>query len=296
MRELFLELLRVLRCVLLTLFLFPAGGYCEDDITELYDSAIKFFSVQKYSDAIRCWQKILDIDSRQMPPKKMIEFTRQKIQGEITPRIKAFEGSLRAGRWTSAVETAKKILDIDPASSGIKEKKQKLGNVVKIMKAADSSEQVSKLLRISVIFYLKDNPSAALDAVIYADQINENRKISEEVYALRQYFEKIFSSERSRIKLISGMTLVPQLLQSALDSIYKADYTGAIMFCDRVLTLEPDNTSALERKGSAYYALKKYAEARTNWEKVIKIDPKNKTVTPFLKRLNRIETNAKRKK
>ncbi|MBU4134764.1 hypothetical protein KKH42_05520, partial [bacterium] len=156
--------------------------------------------------------------------------------------------------------------------------------------------RVWMLARKSVSAYFDQNPALVFDALIYAQQINKDNLIGEQLAALGVYMDKIYPEERNKIKLITGMDLMAQLLQSSLDSIYKADYTGAIIVCDRVLALDENNTLALMRKGSAYYALNKFSEARNNWLLALKTDPQNKDVKKFLKLLDKKKKNGGGKK
>ena len=271
-------------------------GAGTDDIGELYNSAVKHYGSGRYSDAIRCWQRILEIDSEQIPPRKMIEFTRGKIKQELSPRVKAFEKNLKAGKWFIAADAAGKVLDIDPTYPGVAEKKDKLEEIADIIPDSSGRGAVLALLRKSVGAYFDKKPSLMFDALIYAQQLNKNRALGKKISSLNAYFEKKYPEERAAIKLITGMNLMTQLLQSSLDSIYKADYTGAIIVCDRILAMDDKNTLALMRKGSAYYALNKFSEARKNWKLALKTDPKNKDVKKFLKLLDKKTKRRSRKR
>ena len=276
------------------IFISAASVRGEDDIKALYDAAIKNYTAGKYSDAIRCWQRVLEIDSEQAPPKKMIEFTRAKIKNELSPLVAAFEKALNRGEWFNALDAARRIMDIDPTYPGVSAKKDKLAKISEYFKDNSADKGVSRYVRAAVKAYLEDQTGRIFDAVIYAGQINEDKSIKENLSGLLSFFEGLYPEERSKVKLISGMTLLPQLLQSSLDSIYKADYTGAVMECDRALFLEPDNIMALMRKGSAYYAMKNYDEAKKNWQAVLKIEPDNKDVIKFLKALKKQEEKVKK--
>lgn len=258
-----------------------------DDVTGLYNLAVKNFSAGKYSDAIRCWQRILEIDPEQVPPHKMIEFTRNKITQELTPRVEAFEKNMQSGKWFIAHDAAGKALDIDPTYPGMADKKDKLQEISAIIEDCSGSGAVQELLRKSVHAYFDENTGLMFDAAIYAGQLNKDGSLGRKISSRLAYMEEKYPEARSRVKLIEGMDLMKQLLQSSLDSIYKADYTGAITFCDRILALDEKNTLALMRKGSAYYALNNLPEARKNWQLALKTDPGNRDVKKFLNLLDR---------
>ncbi|MEA2081564.1 MAG: hypothetical protein U9O97_02330 [Elusimicrobiota bacterium] len=267
-----------------------------DDMGELYKAAVKNYSSGRYSDAIRCWQRILEIDAEQIPPRKMIEFTRGKIKQELAPRVKSLEKNLKSGKWFVAAAAAGKVLDIDPTYPGVAEKKDKLEEIADIVPDSSGKGKVLAMMRKSVRAYFDKNPLLMFDALIYAGQLNKKSAIRKRISALNTYMGKKYPEERESIKLIAGMDLMTQLLQSSLDSIYKADYTGAIIVCDRILSLDGKNTLALMRKGSAYYALNNFNEARKNWKLALKTDSKNKDIKKFLKLLDKKKKKQSRKK
>lgn len=285
----------ILLCGFFQFFTTFSPALAEDDIKALYDSAIKHYTAGRYSDAIRSWQRILEIDSEQTPPLKMIKFTRQKIKNELDPKVRAFEEGIKAGKWFAAENTAERIMDLDPTYPGVASKKEKLEKISSLVKDSSGPDKVSRYIRKGVRAYLEKKPGLIFDALIYAEQINKTARRKKEINGLLSYFESIYPEARSKIKLIDGMDLLAQLIQSSLDSIYKADYTGAIIACDRALALDGNNVLALMRRGSAYYALKKYSEAKKNWERVLKVDPKNKDVKKFLKSLKKQQRKRKKK-
>eukprot|EP01060_Flectonema_neradi_P000765 TRINITY_DN10475_c0_g1_i2.p2 TRINITY_DN10475_c0_g1~~TRINITY_DN10475_c0_g1_i2.p2 ORF type:complete len:179 (+),score=39.43 TRINITY_DN10475_c0_g1_i2:2648-3184(+) len=65
------------------------------------------------------------------------------------------------------------------------------------------------------------------------------------------------------------------------------DWEGAIRFATETLELEPDNTKAFFRRGSAYLEKGSAAEARRDLEKVEKTDPT--LVKALLQRLSKLE-------
>ncbi|MFH1957313.1 MAG: tetratricopeptide repeat protein [bacterium] len=278
-------------CILGTV---PIIAFAGEDIKGLYNSAVKYYTAGKYSDAIRCWQRILEIDPEQTPPLKMIKFIRQKIEDELNPKVRAFEEQIMAGRWFAASDTAKRIMDIDPTYPGVAEKKEKLEKISSLVKDSSGQDKVLQYVRKGIVAYLEKKPGLIFDALIYAGQINKDDRRREQITGILSYFESVYPEERSKIKLIEGMDLLHQLLQSSLDSIYKADYTGAIIACDRALALDENKELALMRRGSAYYALKNFSAAKKNWEDALKINPDNKDIKKFLKSLEKQERKRKK--
>ncbi|GAJ13873.1 unnamed protein product, partial [marine sediment metagenome] len=58
----------------------------------------------------------------------------------------------------------------------------------------------------------------------------------------------------------------------------------AILECQEVLELEPNNTLALSRLGSAYYVIGQKEKAKELWLRVLEIEPENKEVLESLRK------------
>jgi cytochrome c-type biogenesis protein CcmH/NrfG len=54
-----------------------------------------------------------------------------------------------------------------------------------------------------------------------------------------------------------------------------------------VLDLEPNNTTALEIMGSAFYMMEQKDKALSIWRRVLEIDPANKAVKEFIDSVQR---------
>ena len=78
---------------------------------------------------------------------------------------------------------------------------------------------------------------------------------------------------------------VDQKIYDARQAIYEGKYDLALRRCMDVLDLEAENESALEIMGSAFYLMDQRVKALQVWERVMEINPDNRVVGDFLRRL-----------
>jgi tetratricopeptide (TPR) repeat protein len=88
-----------------------------------------------------------------------------------------------------------------------------------------------------------------------------------------------------RIEGPEQFTFVDQKIYDARQAIYDGKYDLAIRRTQDVLDLEPNNVTALEIMGSAFFLMEDKEKAKTVWKRVLDIDPKNKTVGEFIKQI-----------
>jgi Flp pilus assembly protein TadD len=80
--------------------------------------------------------------------------------------------------------------------------------------------------------------------------------------------------------------MIDQKVYDARQAIIDGKYDQALVKCQEILNLEPNNTTALEIMGSAFFMMDQPEKARQVWMKVIELDPTNKVVPEFLNQLN----------
>jgi tetratricopeptide (TPR) repeat protein len=68
--------------------------------------------------------------------------------------------------------------------------------------------------------------------------------------------------------------ILPQLYAGIGNFLYKlGNYTGAIMYFDYALAIDPNSVGTLSNKGIVLSLLGKYAEAITYFDKALELDP-----------------------
>ena len=77
-------------------------------------------------------------------------------------------------------------------------------------------------------------------------------------------------------------TFIDQKVFDARQSIYDGKYDAAVRRSQDVLDLEPNNVTALEIMGSAFFLMEQKDKAVAVWKRVLEIDPNNRSVREFL--------------
>ena len=87
---------------------------------------------------------------------------------------------------------------------------------------------------------------------------------------------------------MQGLTkdsIIEVKLQRAVKYFNDKNYEKAIKECREVIEIDPNNEMAYVRLGSAYLMFGAQGEAKKIWEKALELNPKNKDLQDFLKRL-----------
>ena len=69
---------------------------------------------------------------------------------------------------------------------------------------------------------------------------------------------------------------------------FDARYAAAELDCTRAISLDESYIKAFHRRGTARASLKKYAEAKQDFERVLKQDAKNKQARQELEKIERV--------
>jgi len=278
------------------MFIFLSNGFFskifaqeKKEINEYYKKAFYYLTIKKYSKTIAICSEILKIDKKQESAIQLRKKAREDLKKEIEVLQKRAQELCKEGKYALALQKINFIIIKDPANPEIIKIKNKLEWIAKLFSSVTGNDKSSEMLRKGINAYLgmgsEINIKGAYNAFVYSLQL-KNRK-SKEIRMIIERFEKEYPVTVELEKPLSGMNIVENKLQLALEKILSANYAEAVRLCDDVLFLEPNNVMALMRKGSAYYALEKFSQAEKNWEAVLKIDPENKQVPKFLNKLRK---------
>lgn len=199
--------------------------------------------------------------------------SRQKAQ---TLFQSAFE-SIRQGRYKEAQRLLSEAEALNPNDKIIVDLRSKVDQVSTIIAEAPADPNVGDLVKRGVSQYVQNEPSKALNFLLYAQQKDP---ASSEIPALVELVKRS-APEASEI-LDTRLNLIDQKLQRALEKIYSGEYLVAAKECQEVLDLEPDNALALTRLGSVYYAMGQVKQARVYWTQAQKLDPNNQVLKSFM--------------
>ncbi|OGF50850.1 MAG: hypothetical protein A2044_08425 [Candidatus Firestonebacteria bacterium GWA2_43_8] len=157
--------------------------------------------------------------------------------------------------------------NVEKSINAAKEEKKKEEERARVKKAFNLFKSTEKGSKPGL-------PKSAKEIVTEAPKITPERKDN-----TNEYFDLSEDADKSG-------TVKEKLLQ-ALGMFYESKFEEVIKLCEEVLVIEPDNITALERMGSAYYKLGKKREAKSAWEKAYKLNPDNKNLKKFIDKIER---------
>ena len=187
--------------------------------------------------------------------------------------------SYSQGWYQESYQKLQISLEINPNYLQAKKLVDKLENIVKILPQETGEEKIPWLVRRGITAFLEGNSDLALDALIYASQLEPGRRdLSALAKLVRKEHPKV-------IVLEEGKNLVETKLSQMLKLLLKREYETAAKRGEEILLLEPDNVVVLTRLGSAYWSLGRKEEAREAWQKALKINPENQELINFLEKM-----------
>ena len=237
------------------------------------DRLIKLFEVHKRNTkALEAERASLVNDENAI--QTVSDLSRQKSQ---TLFQLAFE-QIKLGNYKDAQAKLVEAEHLNPTDKIVSDLRQKVDGIVRITPQAPVNPVTSDLVKRGIVQYLQNEPSKALNFLMYAQQKDDADK---SIPSLVDLVKEAFPNETSDI-LDARLNLIDQKLQRALEKIYSGEYLVAAKECQEVLDLEPENALALTRLGSVYYAMGQVKQARVYWQQALALDSKNDVLKSFL--------------
>lgn len=213
------------------------------------------------------------------------ESTKATHDSEIRKIVRQALQYFKAGYFSKAVQKLKEALDADPSNTEIRNMLDKLEKAITFIPNATGSDEIATLVRRGIIAYVDGRDlRSAVNVLRYA--YNKNPK-DEKLLSLLNMIEKEagVSELTRRPEGPEIFTLVDQKIYDARQAIYQGKYDLALKRAQDILDLEPNNETALEIMGSAFFLMDQKDKAKAVWEKVLEINPNNNTVKKFLEQL-----------
>jgi tetratricopeptide (TPR) repeat protein len=240
----------------------------------LLDRLIKLYKVRK-RDAKALEEERAQVLADDQAVQTVSAAARQKSQ---TLFQQAFE-FVQKGQFKEAQNALTEAERLNSSDKSITELRQKMDSVAVILPQAPAADSATgDLIRKGVSQFLQNEPSKALNFLLYAQQKAPN---DQSIVQLVELVKRTFPNESSEI-LDARLNLIDQKLQKALEKIYSGEYMVAAKECQEVLDLEPENPLALTRLGSVYYAMGQVKQAREYWKQALQQDPKNDVLKSFM--------------
>ncbi len=202
----------------------------------------------------------------------------QQVKNAIHAGFEAFQ----EGNFTLAQQKFNQALDAQPGNKQVQAMVARLMNVTTFVPQATGGEEFQTFVRKGVIEYVDGRDlKSSVNALRYA--YNKNPK-DEKLLNLLNLVEKEAGAGEITRKMEGPeqFTWVDQKIYDARQSVYDGKYDQAIRRSQDVLDLEPNNTTALEIMGSAFYMMEQKDKALAVWKRVLEIDPNNKAVRDFI--------------
>ncbi|MBI4423955.1 MAG: hypothetical protein HY554_09525, partial [Elusimicrobia bacterium] len=205
----------------------------------------------------------------------------EKVKGLIQSGFEAF----KEGNFQLAVLRLNQAFDADPTNNQVKAMVARLGTVVQFVPQAQGGEELQTYIRKGAIAYVDGRDlRTSVNSLRYA--YNKNTR-DEKLLSLLNMVEKEagIGDVTRRPEGPEQFTFVDQKVYDARQAVYDGKYDLAIRRTQDVLDLEPNNVTALEIMGSAFFLMEEKSKAKAVWRKVLEIDPNNKAVGDYLKQL-----------
>jgi tetratricopeptide (TPR) repeat protein len=190
--------------------------------------------------------------------------------------------AFRQGNFALAAQKFNQAEDAAPGDKQVATMIARLANVTKYIPQATGGEEEQTFIRKGAIAYVDGRDlHTAVDALRYAFNKNPH---DQHLLNFLNMVEKE-AGVRDLTRPLEGpeqFTLVDQKIFDARQAIYDGHYDDAVRRAQDVLDLEPNNVTALEVMGSAFFLMDQKDKAIVIWKRVLQLDPSNKAVLQFL--------------
>lgn len=209
----------------------------------------------------------------------------EKHQAAVKKSVDSGFEAFRQGQFSQAADKLSQALYADPGNKDVTQMVARLQTMLGFVSEVTGGEEVPSLIRKAVITYVEGKDlKSAVNALRHA--FNKNPKDDKLLSLLNLVEREAGISEITRKPEGPEIfTLVDQKIYDARQAIYDGKHDLAIRRAQDVIDLEPNNETAWEVMGSAFFLMDQKEKAKAIWKHVIEINPNNKVVRDFLKQL-----------
>ncbi len=148
-----------------------------------------------------------------------------------------------------------------------------------------------KLMLDALRSFIENDPQAG-DEMEYIIQKREDVAREKANKLLEQMAENVTPTKQAELN-IGELDFVTRKLNMALVYFYETKYYLTIQECNNVLKIDPKNTLGWVRRGSGYYMLENYEQAKKDWEIALKLNPTDEQKVDLEKYLSKIYAQQK---
>jgi len=216
---------------------------------------------------------------------RMGQSNKARHESEVREIVRQAMQYFKSGYFGRAIEKLKAAVDADPGNSEVKRMLARLQAAVEYVPDATGSEEVPALTRRGIISYV-DGKDLRNSVNVLRHAFNKDPKNDRLLMLLNMIEKEANVSEQTRKPEGPELfTYIDQKTYDARQAIYDGKYDLAMKRAQDILDLEPNNETALEIMGSAFYLMDQKEKARLMWEKVVEINPGNTVVKQFLRQI-----------
>ncbi len=176
----------------------------------------------------------------------------------------------RRGLFMIALDRFKNAADIDPDDPEVPIFIERLNMITPIVPQNMATDRISELMRRGIVYFIEGHGRSAAMTLAYAYSLEPDNFT---LMRLLGRVEEKTGHKIDRSRPASGLTIVDQKHYESLIAFRKRDYAHTIRLCEEILLLEPNDTLALKRLGSAFFAMGERDKAKRMWERALEIEP-----------------------
>jgi tetratricopeptide (TPR) repeat protein len=206
--------------------------------------------------------------------------------GQVKAFIKQGMEAFQEGNFALAAQKFNQAQDAAPGNKQVETMIARLAAVTAFVPQSTGGEESQTFIRKGAIAYVDGRDlKISVNALRYA--FNKNPR-DEKLLGLLNMVEKEagVAEITRRMEGPEQFTWVDQKVFDARQSIYDGHYDAAVRRAQDVLDLEPNNVTALQIMGSAFFLMEQKDKAVAVWRRVLELDPNNRAVREFLQSIH----------
>jgi tetratricopeptide (TPR) repeat protein len=202
--------------------------------------------------------------------------------GQVKAFIKQGMDAFQEGNFALAAQKFNQAQDAAPGNKQVETMIARLSAVTAFVPQSTGGEESQTFIRKGAIAYVDGRDlKVSVNALRYA--FNKNPRDEKLLGLLNMVEKEAGVSEITRhLEGPEQFTFVDQKTYDARQSIYDGHYDAAVRRAQDVLDLEPNNVTALQIMGSAFFLMEQKDKAVAVWRRVLELDPNNASVREFL--------------
>lgn len=205
-----------------------------------------------------------------------------RATGQVKNFIKQGMEAFQEGNFALAAQKFNQAQDAAPGNKQVATMIARLTNVTGFVPQATGGEESQTFVRKGAIAYVDGRDlKVAVNSLRYA--FNKNPR-DEKLLGLLNMVEKEagVADVTRRLEGPEQFTWIDQKVFDARQAVYDGHYDSAVRRAQDVLDLEPNNVTALEIMGSAFFLMEQKEKAMAVWRRVLELDPTNRAVREFM--------------